>query len=39
MIKINKLIIYEEILIFIIAIIILLFYKFNIKLNSSKIMI
>jgi hypothetical protein len=39
MIKLNKLVMYEEIIIFIIAIIILLFYKFNIKLNSSKIMI
>lgn len=43
MIKINKLIIYEEIIIFIIAIVILLFYKFNIKWapgqNTSKIMI
>ena len=39
MIKLNKLVMYKEIIIFIIAIIILLFYKFNIKLNSSKIMI
>jgi hypothetical protein len=39
MIRINKLILYEEIIIYLIGIIILIFYQNNIKLKISKIMV
>ena len=39
MIKINKLILYEEIIIYLIGIIILIFYQNNIKLKISKILV